>query len=231
MTSSTRNLLKDYEIFQSLSPSDVTSLERVAVLKEIKKGEYVVHEAERASHFHLVRKGKLKIVKHTTFGKDVIIDIATTGEIFLIEPIFDDDYYPASAIAVEDSTILMIEKRTFIRMMNQNPKMTRLALKEMAGKMRVLNSQIKELSVGKVDHRIANMMLKLAEKIGEEREGGKLYLDIALSRQDIADLTGTTIETAIRTMSRFARQNLLETTKNSILIKDPTGLLDVAEGL
>jgi CRP/FNR family transcriptional regulator len=231
MSNSTRNILKNYEIFQSLSPSDTTSLERVAILKDINKGEYVVHEAEKASHFHLVNKGKLKIVKHTTFGKDVIIDIAAAGEIFLIEPIFDDEFYPASAVAVEDSTILMIEKRTFIRMMNQNPKMMRLALKEMAGRLRSLNAQIKELSVGKVDHRIAKVMLKLAEKIGEEQADGRLFMDIALSRQDIADLTGTTIETAIRTMSRFAKQNLLETTKTSILIKDPTALNDIAEGL
>lgn len=224
-----KELIK-YEIFQSLSPSDLNAIARVAKLKSVERGAYICHEGQKSSHFHLVQHGKVKIVKHTIFGKDVILDICTAGEIFLIEPIFDDNIYAASAIAVEDSTILMVDRRKLVLYMDQNPGMMRYALKEMAGSIRNLKTQIKELSVGKVDYRIANMMLKLGNKIGYEDNEGHVQVDISLSRQDIADLTGTTIETAIRTMSRFSKQDVLRTTRNSILILDRNRLEDIAQG-
>jgi len=226
-----KRILKKYELFQSLPPADLSALARVAIIKQVQKGEYICYEGEKMANFHLVYSGKIKVVKHTTFGKDVILDICSDGEVFLIEPIFDGEGYPASAVAVEDSSVLLIDRRKLVRYMDQNPKMMRTALKEMANHMRTLNTQIKELSVGKVDYRIANMMLKLGEKIGERDQQGQVRVAISLSRQDIADLTGTTIETAIRTMRRFAKQDLVETTKDTILIKDRDGLEDIAVGL
>ncbi|RJO66772.1 MAG: Crp/Fnr family transcriptional regulator [Myxococcales bacterium] len=224
-----KDLIKKYDIFQSLSPSDLSILARAAMMKELKKGEYLCHEGEKATHLYLLTQGKLKVVKHTSFGKDVILDIYAKGEMFLMEGVFDAEPQPASAVAAEDSMVLLIEKRTFVRVMDQNPMMTRAVLSEMAHKMRGLTDQITDLSVGKVDYRIANLMLKLGHKIGEE-EGDQVKLNIHLSRQDIADLTGTTIETAIRTMSRLAKQEVVKTTKDSILILDRHRLEDIAAG-
>lgn len=226
-----KEFLMQYELFSELSPSELNALARVSGLKHVGKGEYVCHEGTQASSFYLIHDGMVKVVKHTNFGKDVILDIYISGEMFLLEPVFDNQLYPASAIAVEDTTILTIDKRKLVRYMDQNPRMMRLALKEMASRVRRLNSQIKDLSVGKVDYRIANIMLKLGEKIGKEDIEGKIKIDISLSRQDIADLCGTTIETAIRTMSKFAKNDIMKASRNSIVIMDRDRLVDIAEGL
>jgi len=223
--------LRKYELFQELSPSEMNALARVSGLKHVKKGEYVCHEGTKAASFYLIHDGMVKVVKHTNFGKDVILDIYIAGEMFLLEPIFDNELYPASAVAVEDTTILTMDRRKLVRYMDQNPKMMRLALKEMAGRVRRLNSQIKDLMVGKVDYRIANIMLKLSDKIGKEDVEGSIKIDISLSRQDIADLSGTTIETAIRTMSKFAKKDIMKASRNSIKIMDRDKLVDIAEGL
>ncbi len=225
-----KEILKKYEIFSFLSPADLSALARLGTIKRVNKGDYICHEGERASHFHLVHKGKVKVVKHTAMGRDVILDIFTEGELFLLEPIFDEGEYPASAVATEESEILMLEKRNMMQFMERYPKMMRHALKEMALKLRELNTQVKELSVGKVDYRIANMLLKLNEKIGQDEPGGRRVMSISLSRQDIADFTGTTIETAIRTMSKLAKQDVLKTTKNSIEILDFDRLEEIADG-
>jgi len=224
-----REILNQYELFNFLPPGELAILAKNSLLKDYKKGDYVCHEGEAAANFHIVVSGKIKVVKHTSFGKDVILDIFTKNETFLVEPLFDDDSYPASAVAAEDSTILLIEKRTLLKFMERYPKMMRVMLKEFSHKMRELNTQIKDLSVGKVDYRIANRMLKLVDKVGQW-SGGQVRVDIQLSRQDIADLAGTTIETAIRTMSRFAKDHVLQTTKDSIVILDPDRLEDIAAG-
>ncbi len=225
-----KEILKKYDIFDPISPIDLGLLARMAVLKEYKKGDVICHEDETCSHFHLLHRGKVKIVKHTSVGKDVILDIATSGERFMEEPLYDGGKYPASVIAAEDSSVLMIDKTTFQRVTGQYIEMMKIALRGLGQRLRSQQELIRELSVGKVDTRIANMMLKLGEKIGETSGDGQIMMHISLSRQDIADLTGTTIETAIRTMSRLSKKEILKTTKDSIHILDRDQLEDIAAG-
>ncbi len=222
--------LQKVRLLSDIHPHDFNALARVTIGKNYDKGDYICHEGERAVNFYWVTSGKVKLVKHTTFGKDVILEICTAGETFLLESLMDGSEHPVSAIAAEPTSILQLERITLLRIMDQNPKMARAFLREMSSRNRVLIDQIQELSVGKVDYRIANMVLKLGQKIGEEDASGQVKMDISLSRQDIADLTGTTIETAIRTMSRLAKQEVLRTTRDSILILDRDKLEDIAAG-
>ena len=217
-------------LLHGLPDRELVLLAKFAVLKEFKKGDYVIHEDEKATHLHVVRVGKVKLVKHTAQGKDVIVDIAADGEPLSLESVFEGRGYAVSAIAAEKSTVVLIEKNQLLKIYEGNPNLMRSALAEMSRKSRELIRQIKELSVGKVDSRIANLILRLGDKIGQGGFGrGTVKIDIHLSRQDIADFTGTTVETAIRTMSRFAKSGMVKTAKDYILIEDRDQLEIVAD--
>lgn len=225
-----KHLLYQYDWFKMLSPGDIASIAARSKLKDYGKGDYLCHEGETASSLFLIHTGKVKLVQHTILGRDVLLDIATAGELIMLEPLFNGSEYPVSAVATEPVNVIQVEKRAFRLLLDKYPELTKKCLQELAQRLTNLTTQISELTIGKVDYRIANMILKLGDKLGQPDLKGRVRLDVALSRQDIADFTGTTIETAIRTMSRLVKAKVVESTKDSITILDVDKLEDIAMG-
>ncbi len=220
--------LQGFALFDGLSPEELSAIDRYVVQREYKKGKTIFHEGEKTTHLYMVDSGKVKLVKHTPQGKDVIVDIGATKDTLSLEPIFDGEGYPTSAVAVEPTNVLLLDRRQLLKFVEQFPIILKNSVRIVSSRSRDLYRHIKELSVGKVDSRIANLILRLGEKIGRDDQD-KVKIDIHLSRQDIADFTGTTVETAIRTMSRFAKTGLVKTTKNWIVIENREELEQVAE--
>ena len=220
--------LNGFALFDGLGSEELSAIDRYVVQRDYKKGETIFHEGETTTHLYFVENGKVKLVKHTPQGKDVIVDIGAPKDPLSLEPIFDGEGYSTSAISVEPTSVLLLDRRQLLKFVEQFPLILKNAVKIISRRSRDQYRHIKELSVGKVDSRIANLILRLGEKIGRD-DADKVKIDIHLSRQDIADFTGTTVETAIRTMSRFAKTGLVKTSKNWIVIENREELEQVAE--
>jgi CRP/FNR family transcriptional regulator len=225
----TLDILKSIPLLSGLAESLLKSILNSLVQKKYKKNDYIFYEGEEANAFGIVLEGRVKIVKHSIEGKEVIIRIIPEKHIFGEVAMFDNLPYPASAVAMEDSSILMFEKSSFLHTIKKEPSIAWEIIMDLSRKLRDASQTLKEVASERVERRIASLLLRLGEYYGEKM-GNVIELKFPLTRQEIADMCGTTVETAIRTMSGFTKDGIIETEKGTIKILAPEALRKVIEG-
>jgi CRP/FNR family transcriptional regulator len=202
-------------LLASLRPDDRLALEPLARTHRYAKGETIFREMEPAERIYFVIGGRVKIVK-ATGARDFILEILGPGEPVGAVAAFEQRPFPATAIAIEDSTILSIPEREFFRLLASRPEMTRHLLGGLTTRLMMLNKRLADMT-GSVEVRATRLFLTLSDRMGQPREGGT-FIPLALSRQELADLLGTTIETTIRLMSRWQKEGLVRTESGGFLI-------------
>jgi CRP/FNR family transcriptional regulator len=213
-------------ILASLTAEDRAALDPLCELRAYEKGTALFEEGEPAHVIHFLFVGRVKIVKAAA-DRDLILEILGPGEPVGAVAVFEERPYPATAIALEPSGTISIPEREFFRLIEKKPEITRRLLAGLTMRLMGLNRRLADMT-GTVDYRAARLFATLAERAGQKRDGG-VWIPMHLSRQEIADLVGTTIETAIRIMSRWQKEGLLETEKDGFLIRRTDELRELAK--
>jgi len=221
-------LLASTPVWRRLSPEDRALLAGIARVVEFPKGATVFAEGDPSDFFVTVAVGRVKIVKSTPAGKDVILEIFSTGDPLGAVASYDGRPFPATAIALEPTTCLMVPRREFFALLEQHPSLVRGLLSGLTLRLVELTNRIVDLNGVRVEPRFARLFLKLADESGTAAADG-ITIPVALSRQELADLTGTTIETAIRIMSRWGKEGLVRTDKDGFTIRERRALEGLAE--
>ena len=220
--------VRSLPMFRGLPAGDQDQIERIATLREVRKGEVLWNAGDEASSLHLIVQGRVKIVRHGA-GGDVILEIFGRGEPVGAVAVYNGIPYPASAIALEPSTLLIVPAREYLELIERHPEFARDLIRELTRLYLGLSRKVEDMRGQRVEVRIANLFLSLAERMGRPRDGA-LEIPIALSRQEVADLVGTTVETAIRVLSRWGREGVLVTGEGRFLVPSPERLRAVADG-
>jgi CRP-like cAMP-binding protein len=200
---------------------DRAALEPFCRLRRFQKGETIFHEGQPAERFDFVVAGRVKIVK-ATGARDIILEILGPGEPVGAVAVFERRAFPATAVAMEDSTILSIPEREFFQLLETRSDMTRHILGGLTMRLMMMNKRLADMT-GSVEVRAARLFVTLSERIGIRHDQGR-FVPLALSRQELADLLGTTLETTIRLMSRWQKDNLVLTEKEGFAIPDVEAL-------
>lgn len=208
-----------------LSPEDRKSLAPLCQLHAFEKGETIFQEGDPADLIHFIFVGRVKVLKAGP-ERDLIIDILGPGDPVGTVAVFERRPYPATAIAIEPSGVISIPEREFFSLIEKRPEITRRLFTGLTLRLMSLNRRLADMT-GSVDYRAARLFSTLAERLGRPR-GNELFIPMALSRQEIADLLGTTLETAIRVMSRWHKEGLVETEKTGFLVRNPAALSAIA---
>jgi CRP-like cAMP-binding protein len=214
-------------IFRRLSIADRGRIAEVSRLVTFERGEHVFTEGDPADAFLAIVDGHVKVYKSTPAGKEFILEIFGAGDPLAAVAVYENIAYPASAMALEHTTCVRIPQRAFFTLLEQHPFLVRGLLSGLTIRLAELTRRLAELTGARVEARFARLFLKLADQIGRRDRGG-VFVPMALSRQELADLTGTTIETAIRTMSRWQKEDVLHTDKDGFVILDRAVLEEVA---
>jgi CRP-like cAMP-binding protein len=165
----------------------------------------------------------VKITKLSQDGKEIILELISPTDIFGGVAVLRNFAYPANAVAMEDSEILKISRKNLMRLVDRFPNLMYCIALQLGDRMKSSYDSLKNIALERVEARIAALLLKLANKVGEESKEG-LVIDMRLTKQDVADMVGTTVETSIRTFSKFKKQGLLTDADGKIVIKDRDGL-------
>ncbi|MBI3449288.1 MAG: Crp/Fnr family transcriptional regulator [Acidobacteria bacterium] len=213
--------------FSALPPEDRRRLAAFVRVRNYGKGDPVFREGDPSERFHTIVGGRVKIVKFAPQGKELILEIFGAGDPFGAVAAYEGRPFPASAIAMEPTVVLSLSRRDFFSVIANHPEITRGLLLGLTRRLVELTQKLAQISSGGVEFRIASMFLKLADRMGV-KEGGKTVVPLALSRQDIADMVGTTIETAIRIMSRWNKDGPVRTERASFVIEDRAALEKLA---
>lgn len=187
------------------------------------RGEAIFREGDPSDAFFMVTAGRVKVFKSTPAGKEVILEIFGPGDPLGAVAVYEGFPFPASATAIEDTTCVIIPRRELFGLLEQHPSLVRGLLLGLTTRLIDLTARLAELTGTRVEGRLARALLKLADESGQRDARGEL-IPVVLSRQELADLAGTTIETAIRIMSRWNKQNLVRTEKDGFVLLDRPAL-------
>jgi CRP-like cAMP-binding protein len=204
--------------FRHLSRDAVIEINRLFEDRDIAAGQVIYFEGDPGEYLYLVATGKVKLVRHTSSGRDVLLDILRGGEYFGSLAI-RGQAYAESAAAQTDCCILQISTHNFEKVLNHYPEVTMKVLQAVGQRLEESQESIKQLSVYTVEQRVAATLLRVARKLGEQKQAGML-IQIPFSRQDLAAMTGTTVETVSRVMSRFAAEGLISTGRKWVVLND-----------
>jgi len=213
----THALLERIVLFRCLNPAEARALAEVCRLQVCERGDTVFVEGTRAKEMSFVALGTVKIVKATP-TRSVILRIVGAGSPVGIVAAWEGRPYPGTAVAIEPSTIVHVPEREFFALTDRHPEILRQLLQLMMNRQVQLGQRVSEMT-GAVETRVAQALLDLVASAGSE-EGSKAVIPLALTRQEIADLAGTTVETAIRIMSRWSKEGLVLTEGDGFVIPD-----------
>ncbi len=188
------------------------------------EGQEIFAGGDAAVFLPIVLSGRVKMLHFLEPSKEVIIGIFGAGEMFAVPPVFDGGVYPATAIAMEESQLLLIERTRFLELLRQSSELSFAVISWMCSMLRDKTATIQNLATASPDHRVANVLLKLAEK-----EPYDPPVRITLRRQDIARMAGLTTETTIRVIRRLAVGGIVTIDHGKIIVGDITGLKRLAE--
>ncbi len=212
-------------ILAPLNAEDRAAVAPLCELRAYEKGATLFEEGQPALFIHFLFVGRVKIVKAAP-DRDLILEILGPGEPVGAVAVFERRPFPATAIALEPSGTVSIPELEFFRLIEKRPEITRRLLAGLTMRLMALNRRLAD-TTGSVEYRVARLFSTLAEQVGKDRADGT-FVALHLSRQDIADLVGTTIETAIRVMTRWQKQGTVETEKDGFLIRKMERLREIA---
>jgi CRP-like cAMP-binding protein len=217
------SLLRSTALFRRVGAEDRARVAAVSRLVTFSRGDAIFGEGDPSEDLLLIGRGRVKVFKMTPAGKDVILEIFGPGDPLGAVAVYEGRPYPASAVALEETDCVAVPRDAFFSLLEQYPSLLRALLVGLTQRLVELTNRLADLTGGRVESRFARLFLKMAADIGRrEREG--IFIPMALSRQELADLAGTTIETCIRIMSRWGKQNVLVTEKDGFLLRDSKAL-------
>ena len=216
-------------LFRRLSADDRRRLAGVSTVRVYEKGDVVFAEGDPSDHLFTILSGRVKVAKMVAAGREVILEIFGPGDPLGAVVAYEGLPYPATAVATERSLCLIVRRAAFFDLMEKHPSLVRGFLVGMAQRIVELTRRIPEVAGGKVESRFAHLFLKLADRMGQPGQSG-IFVPLPLSRQELAELAGTTIETSIRIMSRWGKEGIVSTERDGFLVKDPVALERLVEG-
>lgn len=211
-------VLKNSQIFSSLSDAERKEIASLFEMVTFRNNEIIFSEGDPSEKFYIVAEGNVKIMKHTMVGKDVILELMSPGDIFGGVAVLDKKPYPASAQAMESTTSIRISRTNLLKIMEEYPVLKLEIVRYFSDKLRDAHEMLKNIATERVEKRVAALLLKLSEKVGV-RSDGFTKIDFPLTRQEIAEMVGTTVETCIRTMSKLQKMGVVRSSSGRISIK------------
>jgi len=214
-------ILKQSFIFSSLNEDELAELAKLAIGRSFVLDEFIFWDGDAPEWFYIIAEGRVKVVKHSSLGKEFIIAFFGPGEIFGEVAVFENKPYPASAQAVAETKVLGIKRKDFLSFLAQRPGVALRIISVLGGRLRDAQGRLKDLAGERVEQRLARTLLMLSAKLGST---------LPFTRQEIADMGGTTTETAIRFMSRLKDGGIIRSTRGKIIILNETKLRLLSEG-
>lgn len=213
-------------MFRGLSAEDQQRVAELATLRDLGKGDVLFDEGDPAETLMLILEGRVKIVRHGAAG-DAILEIFTPGEPVAALAVYGGFPYPSSGVAMERVSLLCLPRRDYFDLLEKHPSFARAIILELTRLNLSLTRKLAEMRGQRVETRIAQLFLTLASRMGREGAEG-IEVPLALTRQEIAEMVGTTVESSIRVMSRWGREGLLVTGEGRFVIPSRERLAEAA---
>jgi CRP-like cAMP-binding protein len=222
--------LRTKPLFKGLADHELHIILQAGRPRQMTGGDYFFMQDDPAEHVYLLEQGQVKLGQVTLEGAQVILNVIGPGEIFGLIGFVENNLYPVSALAVNDCMALSWDRLGLVRLAESYPRLALNAMNHMAVRVSEFQGQIRALATERVERRLARVLLRLVRQVGKKVESGVL-IDLSVSRQDLAEMSGTTLYTVSRILSQWDRAGLIEAGRERVVIRSPHGLVSIAEDL
>jgi CRP-like cAMP-binding protein len=222
-------LILSSPMFSGVPAKEVAALAASARADRVAAREYIFMEGDASHSFCFVMSGRVKILRQSRTGKDVVLELLGPGEPFGGVAVVERRPYPASAQATEPSVIVKIPQDAIAAVAERHPSLVREMAMMISRRLRAAHDSVKSLAVDPAEARLAAALIRLAEQEGTREHRG-LVLGFHVTRQTLADMTGTTVETAIRVISRWIKDDLVADDAGHLVLLDVEALRALGKG-
>lgn len=213
-------------VFSALGKEELKNIDQVKRCVEVKKGETIFEQGAVPRGLFCVNKGKLKVVRIGSEGKEQIVHLAKPGDIMGYRAILGNDLYSCSGIAIENSLLCFIPIETFVGMVEKNARLSLNVMKLFSEELKEAEKDITDIAQKTVRQRLAQTLLVLKGMYGFENDG--ISLNVNMTREDLAGIVGTARETATRTLQDFKDEHIIDLKGKKIKIINHSQLQNVA---
>ncbi|MBI2860245.1 MAG: Crp/Fnr family transcriptional regulator [Chloroflexi bacterium] len=214
-------ILKKTLIFSGLKEAELVVLSQLATERHFQPEEFVFWEGDPSDYLYIVAEGRVKIVKHSSQGKEFIVGFFGPCEMFGAVAVFENRPFPASAQAAANTTVLGIKREDLLKFLATRPEVALRIINVLGGRLREAQGRLTALAGERVEQRLARTLLALSARLGPT---------LPFTRQEIADMSGTTTETTIRFMSRMKERGIIRSVRGKTTIVNETKLRILSEG-
>jgi CRP-like cAMP-binding protein len=222
--------LKMVDLFKEIRSDDLDLIINDANFQEFMPEEALFFQDDPADNFYVVLKGRIKLSQLSPEGSQITFHYLKPGEAFGIIAVLRGIRYPVTAEAIDSCKVIGWQSEQMERWIRSYPQIALNSIQILSGFILDFQDRIRELSTERVERRIARLLLRLASHGGEKTDTG-ISLGLKLTRQDIAEMSGTTLYTVSRTLSKWESQGLIDCRQNEIYIIDPHSLTRIAEDI
>ena len=216
-------------IFDSLNLDEIQNLDHIKACQFYKKGEVLFNQGSYPRGLFCVQSGKIKVTQTGIDGKEQIVHLIHDGNVMGHRAILSEDKYSCSAVAMEDSHVCFIPKAPFYSMVEQNSKLALKIAHLLSDELKEAEQKITHTSQHPVKDRLAQALLYLKQNYGFESD--QATLNVTIKREDLANLVGTTRETATRLLYEFQENKLIELVGKKIRFLNESKLIEMAQAL
>jgi len=224
-----RSVIRSLPLFASMSDGDLDDVLASAASRRYQPGTAVFEQGQAADFFFVLLHGRLRVTQVTPEGQQVAVRMVNPGDLFGIAQALRRTDYPGTSTAVVESIALAWPMSIWSSMLERHPALAINAMQTIGGRLQEAHARVRELSTEEVERRVAHAVLRLANQSGKKEAVG-IRIDFPLSKQDIAELTGTTLHTVSRILSAWEAAGLVEGGRQKLLVKDPHRLVLIGDG-
>jgi CRP-like cAMP-binding protein len=222
------SLVAHLPLFAGFKSEELDEILREARSARYPKNSTVFEQGEHAHSFFLLLHGHVRAAKPTPTGEQIVVRYVAPGETFGLAMAIGLTQYPATATAVDDSVVLAWPTATWPRLVQKFPALATNTLQTVGTRLQETHTRVLEMSTQQVEQRVAHALLRLAKQSGKKRDHG-IEIDFPISRQDIAQMTGTTLHTVSRILSGWEQLGLIDGGRQRIVLREPHKIFVLAE--
>lgn len=195
--------------------------------RRFERGATVFAQGQPAESVWAVKEGLVHIIRLGSSGRELVAEVIPPGELFGAIVALEGRPYPATAVIAEPSVVWSIPAALARDLCQKYPPLRVTILEQVASRLRSAHERLQSVALEPVEQRLARLLLTLANKVGQQKDG---LMTVSATRQELADMIGTTVETVIRTTSRWQHAGVVRTVRHTVVLADPTALRALADG-
>jgi CRP-like cAMP-binding protein len=213
--------------FRALRPADREQIASATREQRVAAGKTIFAEGQAADGFWAVKEGLVHIIRHGPEGREIVLEVIPPGELFGAVVALEDRPYPASAVAAADSVVWSMPASLARELCQKYPTLRAAILDQVTVRLRSAHERLRSVALERVEQRLARILLTLADKIGQQKDGVTV---LNVTRQELADMIGTTVESTIRITSKWQQAGIVRSSRHELGLTNPSELRKIAEG-